>query len=277
MVPVELKILPFTEYKVDLQPQQQAGRIQGTYEFSALNTGNATLPLRLEGRDEANAMNFRFRPMEITPLAGQQINVQVRARLKGWKWIGKPNTYPFSVIATPVGEDIAPQQAIGRLVHQPPIPPQVIALLLPLLLLALLAGAFLWQRNNAEKTAATNATATALAAALGGGANGAVAPGGANGAGGAAPEAVAGAAAGVGGAAGGVAPEATAGGAAAAGDGGGAGAAGGEAASETEPSPTAVSSGCRDYQLPGNRRRRRRASPACARHRRGESGGCDHQ
>jgi hypothetical protein len=111
-----LTILPYSEFALDINPQQQTGRLQGTYEIAVANKSNSEHTFQFEGREAENAMTFRFIPPTLKVEPGQVATVRARSRLLAWHWVGQPKIYPFTINVAPTDQSASPQQVSGRLV-----------------------------------------------------------------------------------------------------------------------------------------------------------------
>ncbi|HEY0602327.1 MAG TPA: FHA domain-containing protein, partial [Herpetosiphonaceae bacterium] len=131
-----LTILPYSEFALDINPQQQTGRVQGTYEVEVSNKSNSEHTFQFEGREAENAMTFRFLPPTLKVGPGEVATVRARTRLVATHWVGRPKIYPFTINVAPADQSSSPQQVSGRLVHRPPISPQMLMFMLPLMILA---------------------------------------------------------------------------------------------------------------------------------------------
>lgn len=155
-----LTILPYSEFALDINPQQQTGRVQGTYEVEISNKSNSEHTFEFEGREAENAMTFRFLPPTLKVGPGEVATVRTRTRLVATHWVGRPKIYPFTINVAPADQSASPQQVSGRLVHRPPISPQMLMFLLPLMILTCGGLAALWQYSKPKITAALSSTAT---------------------------------------------------------------------------------------------------------------------
>ena len=156
-----LTILPYSEFALDINPQQQTGRLQGTYEVEVSNKSNSEHTFQFEGREAENAMTFRFLPPTLKVAPGEVATVRARTRLLATHLIGKPKIYPFTINVAPADESASPQQVSGRLVHRPPISPQLLMVLLPLMLLACGGIYALWRYTKPNVAVAEIPTVTA--------------------------------------------------------------------------------------------------------------------
>ncbi|HEX6289755.1 MAG TPA: FHA domain-containing protein [Herpetosiphonaceae bacterium] len=155
-----LTILPFSEFALDINPQQQTARVQGTYEIQVANRSNSERVFQFEGREAENAITFRFHPATLKVGPGETGTVRTRARLIALHWVGSPKIYPFTVNVAPNDQSAPHQQVGGRLVHRPPISPQLLMFLMPLLMAACSGMWYLYRYNKPRIVAALMPSAT---------------------------------------------------------------------------------------------------------------------
>ncbi|MBV9787002.1 MAG: FHA domain-containing protein, partial [Chloroflexi bacterium] len=103
-----LTILPYSEFALDINPQQQTGRLQGTYEVEVSNKSNSEHTFQFEGREAENAMTFRFLPPTLKVAPGEVATVRARTRLLATHLVGKPKIYPFTINVAPADESASP-------------------------------------------------------------------------------------------------------------------------------------------------------------------------
>ena len=154
-----LQVLPFTDTRSDLQPQEgQAGQ---PMRLAIQNHGNTAQRFTLNWQDRADELAFDPPSATVQAEPGEAIAVEFRPKLRKRRWFGSAKQHPIAVKVMPEqgqkGNDLA-----GTVVSRALLPLWVPPLIL-LLLLAL--GGFILNRVNSIRTQSAVATATAQAIA----------------------------------------------------------------------------------------------------------------
>jgi type II secretory pathway component PulM len=149
----------FNDVGAELLPRQVNGRVHGRQRLAVDSRGNVPVDVNVSGSDGADALQFRFRPAELTTVPGGAhfIRVRIRPRKRFWRGPAQLKTYQIQVDAA--GE--RPLVLDGQFTQRAVIPKWVMALIGALVVLALL-----WQfvLKPAVHDTAVNANKSALAA-----------------------------------------------------------------------------------------------------------------
>lgn len=135
----ELTVTPFTDFRFELlDPKARTAWTGGRFRVRVVNLSNRALPFNLEGANTDGALSFRFDPDPIELKAGEQGESRLRTRFGFMRLFGQPKTYDFTLSAEPLDQSAPIQQAQGRLIQRPPLPPWMLIAGAVLSLLALL-------------------------------------------------------------------------------------------------------------------------------------------
>jgi|GEM_PF-1929500 len=148
----ELTVTPFTDFRFELQePKARTGWTGGRFRVQVANLSNRALPFNLEGLNTDGAIKFRFEPDPIELNPGERGPSEVRARFGLTRLFGQQKTYDFTLTGEPLDQSAPIQQAQGRFIQRPPMPPWLLITGTILSLLALLIGcsSFVYNRRGA--------------------------------------------------------------------------------------------------------------------------------
>jgi hypothetical protein len=110
----------FAELSVEMSPTRVVGQ-SGTYVITLNNQGNADVIQSFEASDAEEALNYNFKPEEVTVPAGGSATVELYARLKKKPKVEGEREYPFQVVVKPGGADrFSPEAKTinGQLVYE---------------------------------------------------------------------------------------------------------------------------------------------------------------
>lgn len=147
----EVTVTPFTDFRLELlEPRARTAWTGGRFRAQVTNLSNRAMPFNMEGLNTDGALLFRFEPDPIEVKPGERKESELRARFKLMRLFGQPRTYDFTVTGEPLDQSAPIQQAQGRLIQRPPLPPWMLSTGAILALLALLlACSSLLVRNRA--------------------------------------------------------------------------------------------------------------------------------
>ncbi len=145
----------FVEIGAELQPVTGRGRMTGRFELAVDNAGNVPVPVRINGNDPEQHLQFDLTPPQIDTQPGSANFVKVRITPERRIWRGQPKNHPFQIVVEPqragsvdpAAEAPAVQPPIvvnGNLLQEPILPKWLLKALL--VLLALMVALFvLWK------------------------------------------------------------------------------------------------------------------------------------
>jgi hypothetical protein len=135
----QLTVSPFSEFRFELlEPRARTAWTGARYRVQTTNRGNQARPFKLEGINTDGALTFRFKPDPLTLQPGERQQSDLRARFKLLRLFGRAKTYDFALTGEPLDQSAPIQQAQGRLIQRPPLPPWMLISGAVLSLLALL-------------------------------------------------------------------------------------------------------------------------------------------
>lgn len=137
----ELSVTPFTDFRFELlDPKARTAWTGGRFRVQVTNLSNRVLPFNLEGQNTDGALSFRFDPDPIELKAGERGQSELRARFGLARLFGQQKTYDFTLTGEPLDQSAPIQQAQGRFIQRPPMPPWLLVTGTILTLLALLTA-----------------------------------------------------------------------------------------------------------------------------------------
>jgi serine/threonine protein kinase len=142
-------VLPFAQSSLSLAPSRARAWRKATLRATLRNQGNAPARYTLSGADEEQVLRCSFAEQQISLTPGESHSVKLAAT-GPVRWIGGTELRPFTVRAevAPIGGGATvpepPLIAAGQFVHRAIIP----SWLPPLLIIGLLALAYLWQQRT---------------------------------------------------------------------------------------------------------------------------------
>lgn len=150
-----LDIATIGTVELELRPTQVSSRTAGHYVVLLRNLSNATQALDLHATDPDDALKLELASEGVMLEPGDTREVAVTATARRRPLIGRVQSYPFRVIATPAGGEVGEHRepiggVDGVLTHTPPlsflamVPPRLRRWILPLLLLLLLLALAIW-------------------------------------------------------------------------------------------------------------------------------------
>lgn len=145
----------FVELGAELQPSTGRSRFTGKFETAIDNRGNLAVPVRINGNDTEQALEFDIRPPQIDSQPGSAHFAKIGVKPVRRLWRGQPKAHPFQIVVEPQarvtqapveGEDIAAPVATphapivlnGNLLQEPIIPKWLLKALLLLIALIIL-------------------------------------------------------------------------------------------------------------------------------------------
>jgi hypothetical protein len=147
-VPARLEVLSFTEFRILLDPPDQAGWYRGLFMIQIENQGNRSATFLVQGFDDDGALEFDIAVPEVELRPGEGDAVEIEVRLRPGRVFANPRIYDFTISVEPADGSASPRHARGELIQNPPFP----LWLLPasLLLLLLFGGIWLWNALGAD-------------------------------------------------------------------------------------------------------------------------------
>jgi len=103
-----LKVLPYPEVQLTVEPHVSIGRRHGEFELSVTNGGNDTTSVLLTGSSEAKDCRLSFEPNGLVVPAGGTKKAKVTAEAKPHP-VGRPIDHVLTLRALPAGSDVPPQ------------------------------------------------------------------------------------------------------------------------------------------------------------------------
>jgi len=107
-VALDLKVLPYPEVQLTVEPHISIGRRGGDFELSVTNDGNDTTSVLLTGSSEAEDCRLTFEPNGLVVPAGGTKTAKVTAKAKPHP-VGRPVDHVLTLKALPAGSDVPPQ------------------------------------------------------------------------------------------------------------------------------------------------------------------------
>ncbi len=115
-----LDVRGFAVYRLDVTPRRLTGRRSGNYRVQLSNTGTADARLSLEGRDEQDALRFKFgHGGSALIAAGSKTELSLNVRPKRRPWLGPERTYGFKISAKPQDARGEVQTVEAEYTHRP--------------------------------------------------------------------------------------------------------------------------------------------------------------
>jgi len=130
-----VELLPAYDFAGELVPQRLRVGQSGIVYLE--NHGNLSRVFRLTWRDQAQELIFDPADTTLLVRAGEVGEVSYRAYVRHWRWIGREQSHPIHILATPQAGGI-PQNYAGQIVSRALIPAWA-----PIVVLLLIAAAFL--------------------------------------------------------------------------------------------------------------------------------------
>ncbi|HEY8788664.1 MAG TPA: hypothetical protein VIM10_05975 [Actinopolymorphaceae bacterium] len=152
-------VVPFVELSAELVPHTSHGRRSATHEVAVDNRGNASAEVTLAATDPDSALRFRFTRPVLSAAPGTASFSKVRVSAHRLLWRGTPQSVPFAVTVTPVGQP--PIRLDASFQRQPMIAawiPRTIAVLFVLVL----ASVAVWKGILQPQVVKTVANAPAV-------------------------------------------------------------------------------------------------------------------
>ena len=134
---VEIEILPFSDFSLEMVPQSATARRRARYELGVNNRSNVRLNAQLAGADTDEQLSVEFDPPTVVASPGEVAFVKTEVRPRRRIWRGPGKTHQFKVAAYP-GEEAEPTVVDAALLQMVMIPRWFWKALLALLALILL-------------------------------------------------------------------------------------------------------------------------------------------
>jgi hypothetical protein len=129
----------FTEVGAELQPVTGRARLVGRFDVAVDNSGNTSVPVRLNGSDAEQTLQFDFDQAQIDTKPGSAHFAKVRVRPADKLWRGQPKNHPFQLLVEPqTTEPVPPVVLTGNLLQEPILPKWLLKAVLAFLALLLL-------------------------------------------------------------------------------------------------------------------------------------------
>jgi hypothetical protein len=145
----------FVELGAELQPGTGRARFTGKFETAVDNRGNLAVPVRINGNDTEQALEFDIKPAQIDSQPGSAHFAKIGVKPLRRLWRGQPKNHPFQVVVEPQarvtempppGDDATAPMATphppivlnGNLLQEPIIPKWLLKAVLLLIALILL-------------------------------------------------------------------------------------------------------------------------------------------
>jgi len=119
-VPVMVEVATLHSLEVSLRPQRASGWSEGTYRLRLANRGNVDLTARFEALDPEDDLLYTFDPARPVVPAGQERQVQLKARPRIPLRTGESRTYHFTVTTRANEDPKVACQVHGEWVQSPP-------------------------------------------------------------------------------------------------------------------------------------------------------------
>ncbi|MFW6096831.1 MAG: FixG Ig-like domain-containing protein [Chloroflexota bacterium] len=146
-IETSLTILPFRELIVEMEPESI--RQGQSVTLTLRNSGNEQLKLAVRGDDPNELLRFEGGTEELTLPPGASTTVPLRVSAREQPLLGRVQNLPFSVAVT--AQDSLSEHRDGRVTIAPVVPAWLTAIMLLILLgLCIVAGAWLWPRFAGE-------------------------------------------------------------------------------------------------------------------------------
>ncbi|HMQ33030.1 MAG TPA: FHA domain-containing protein, partial [Chloroflexaceae bacterium] len=134
-----LQVAPFTDFRFELlEPRHRTAWTGGKFRAQVFNGSNRPVVYNFEGLDTEGALTFRYEPDPVELKPGERRESELRARFKLFRLLGRARTYDFQATCEPIDQSAPLQQAQGRLIQRPPLPPWMLVSGVVIGLLALL-------------------------------------------------------------------------------------------------------------------------------------------
>ncbi len=145
-----IEITPFTEFRFELlEPRHRTAWTGGKFRAQLTNGSNRPVVFNFEGLDTEGALTFRYEPDPVELRPGERRESELRARFELFRLLGRARTYDFQATCEPIDQSAPLQQAQGRLIQRPPLPPwMLVSGVVIALLTLLLSCASLLVRNR---------------------------------------------------------------------------------------------------------------------------------
>src|SRR5690606_257069 len=137
-----VSIEPFENTQLQLHPV----RSRRKFDLLARNMGNAPVTYTLDGSDDEDAFEYRFKDTALVLEPGEERRTPLEVQAKNRHILGRTVTMPFQVLAKPVAE--GGEAAVGgQLISRPPMQRFVFPAIVLVLIAAAVLGAlayFFW-------------------------------------------------------------------------------------------------------------------------------------
>jgi type II secretory pathway pseudopilin PulG len=152
-----LNVQPFSDTNAELLPATSHGSRNGRHDVAIDNRGNQRLAVQLAASDQANALRFRFNPIQTVVQPGNAAFSRLTATARKRFWRGPARTHSFEVVVrAPSGQSTTVLQ--GAMVQQATLPGWLpAAAIATLAILGVLAAAWLGLLRPAIQSAAQQA------------------------------------------------------------------------------------------------------------------------
>jgi beta-lactam-binding protein with PASTA domain len=141
-----LDITPYHELEAEMRPAQASGRRKATYAIAVRNRANAPVDVQLGAVDPDNVMRFAFQKPRFTVAPGRRNGSAFVVKPPKPALVGRPVQRRFDITSTVIGSETGALPKGAVLVQKPWIPFWAL-MLVPLLLVAAIAGYLLWPRT----------------------------------------------------------------------------------------------------------------------------------
>jgi beta-lactam-binding protein with PASTA domain len=142
-----LEITPYHELEAEMRPAQATGRRKAAFAIAVRNRANAPVDVQLGAVDPDNVMRFAFQKPRFTVEPGRRNGSGIMVKPPKPAWVGRPVQRRFDITSTVIGSDTGALPKSAVLVQKAWIPFWAL-ILLPLLLIAAIAGYLLWPRTS---------------------------------------------------------------------------------------------------------------------------------
>ena len=112
-----IQVAPFFDSAARMVPQSSHGRRRATHTLTVMNRGNAELATSLTASDADEVLAFELASPTLAVVPGREIATSLQVKAKKLIFKGKPQPYPFKVVATTDAENAVTME--GLFVQKP--------------------------------------------------------------------------------------------------------------------------------------------------------------
>ncbi len=129
---------PFAEQRAELVPERRRAWRSARYHVELHNAGNTPVAVTLNAPEADDRLTYTLGDKPVTVEPGDRAELELRVRVGGLLWFGKPEHWPLRLEANAAaGDDTTRHELEGELIQLPVFPRWLLALLAALLALLL--------------------------------------------------------------------------------------------------------------------------------------------